>query len=108
MRIPPALLVLLVATLAAAQAPARPTVHHVDVAMTADSYSPAEAVAAVGDTVIWKNADLVAHTATSKGPGWDSGKIKPGKDFRWVATKPGTWQYLCTTHRRMRGTLTVK
>jgi plastocyanin len=104
MRIPPALLVLLVVTIAAAPRSPR----RVEITMTADNYAPAEAVATVGDTVVWKNSDLVAHTTTSKVPGWDSGKMKPGKDFRWVATKPGTWLYLCTSHRRMRGTLVVR
>ena len=110
MRTPPALLVLAlsVACVAVAQTPARATAHRVEIAMTADNYSPNEATAAVGDTVIWKNVDLVPHTATSREKGWDSGKLKPGKDFRWVATKAGTWKYICSTHRRMRGTLIVK
>jgi plastocyanin len=41
-------------------------------------YQPAEITVHVGDTVEWKNQDIVAHTVTARDKSFDSGKIAPG------------------------------
>lgn len=60
---------------------------------------------AVGDTVVWINRDIVAHTATDSAGAWDSGEI--AKDGRWayVPRAAGEWAYLCTLHPTMKGRL---
>jgi len=72
------------------------------------AFQPAELTVNVGDTIVWKNTDIVSHTATAADGSFDSGEIKPGKSWKLVAKKAGTFAYLCTPHPNMHGTLTVK
>ena len=68
-------------------------------------FTPARLDVVEGDTVIWRNADILPHTATS-GSAWDSGSIPGGGEWRWVAVK-GEFPYLCAFHPTMRGELAV-
>lgn len=55
-----------------------------------------------GDTVEWKNADIVPHTATATdGKAFDSGAIATGASWRLTITKAGTYDYRCTLHPNM-------
>ncbi len=56
-----------------------------------------------GDTVYWRNEDLVPHTVTASDSSWDSGELPPGGVFRWVAENPGPIEYLCLYHPSMTG-----
>jgi plastocyanin len=60
-----------------------------------------------GDTVTWRNKDLVPHTVTAKG-GFDSGEIAAGRSWSWVATAPGTYEYVCAYHPAMRAVIVVQ
>jgi plastocyanin len=73
-------------------------------------YTPNPAVVSVGSTVMWMNADSVAHTATSSTNVWDSGAIAPGGSFSRVFTEVGTFPYFCTIHgaASMSGTVVVQ
>ncbi|KAL1917354.1 uncharacterized protein VTP21DRAFT_5010 [Calcarisporiella thermophila] len=61
-----------------------------------------------GDTVRWANNDDAEHTATSDGPGWDSGVLSPGMSFTRVLTTPGEFTYHCALHPSMTGTVVVQ
>jgi YVTN family beta-propeller protein len=63
--------------------------------------------AAVGQSVVWTNADAVPHTVTGDGGLWDSGDIEGGKSFTMRFDKPGTYSYYCKYHPMMRGTVLV-
>jgi plastocyanin len=73
------------------------------------SFSPAQAAVGAGQTVSWKNADGVAHTATQDGgSGFDTGSIAPGATSAPIAmTAAGTLKYHCTFHSTMTGSLVV-
>jgi len=60
-----------------------------------------------GDTVIWKNEDIVPHTATAKSV-FDSKEIGPGKSWTTVVKQKGKHPYICTYHPTMHGELVVK
>ena len=75
------------------------------VEMRTFAFSPAELRVTEGDTVVWRNADILPHTATVARR-FDSGSVPAGGEWRWVATA-GDADYLCTFHPTMRGTLTV-
>jgi plastocyanin len=60
-----------------------------------------------GDTVTWRNKDLVPHTVTAKGR-FDSGEIAAGRSWSWVATAPGTYEYVCAYHPGMRAAIVVQ
>ena len=63
-----------------------------------------------GDTVEWKNEDIVPHTATEDvaKPAFDSGTIQVGAMWRYVARNKGTYNYTCTLHPNMEGKLIVQ
>lgn len=72
-------------------------------------FSPAVLEVHAGDTVVWKNKDPFPHTATSDSrPGFDSGDIAAGGSWTFKALKPGTFSYVCTLHRTMKGSLVVR
>ena len=61
-----------------------------------------------GDTIVWVNKDLVAHTATSTDGGFDSKAIQAGKSWKFTIRKTGTFAYICTFHPTMNAILRVK
>ena len=72
-------------------------------------FHPAVLTVAVGDTVEWKNEDIVPHTAIStESKEFDSGSLAVGSSWKYVATKSGTYFYNCTLHPNMRGKLVVQ
>jgi len=75
-------------------------------------FEPATVTVHEGETVEWKNEDSVPHTATenadAKNPAFDSGYLQTGAAWRYVAQKKGTYNYICTLHPNMQGTLIVQ
>ena len=58
-------------------------------------------------TRIWRNADVMTHTATSGGT-FDTGFVGPGASSAPITMSTvGTFPYLCTLHPGMTGTLRV-
>lgn len=72
------------------------------------AFHPAELTVNVGDTIVWKNTDIVSHTVTAVDGSFDSDEIKPGKSWKLVAKKAGTFAYACSPHPNMKGKFTVK
>jgi plastocyanin len=89
-----------------AEAAARKPVTHT-VTIDAARFSPAELVVNVGDSVVWVNKDILAHTATTSKPGFDSKVIPPGKSWRYTVKRKGEFPYACVFHP-MTGILRVK
>jgi plastocyanin len=69
---------------------------------------PATLTVRAGDTVVWKNEDVVPHTATDRGKRFDSGSIEPGGSWRYVANTKGTYDYYCAYHPNTKGKLVVR
>lgn len=62
-----------------------------------------------GDTVVWKNYDSAPHTVTAtSGADFDSGKMSNGDTWEYSFTEPGTYEYYCTYHPSMKGTVIVE
>ncbi len=61
----------------------------------------------VGQSVTWINRDAFSHTATALDGSWDTGLIPPGEEFSITFDTPGTYDYKCTPHPFMRGSLEV-
>jgi len=78
------------------------------VIIDASRFEPETLSVMVGDTVVWVNKDLVAHTATAKRGAFDSGLIAPGKSWKYKLKRAGEFAYTCTYHSTMDGTLRVK
>jgi len=88
-------------------AAARKPVTHT-VTIDGSRFEPETLSVVAGDTVVWVNKDLVAHTATSKAGAFDSGLIAPGKSWKYSTRRAGNFAYTCTYHPTMNGTLRVK
>jgi len=65
-------------------------------------------VIGVNNTVVWTNRDSVPHTVTSTTKLFDSGNLNAGDSFTYTFTTPGTYQYGCSYHPWMKGTVIVK
>jgi plastocyanin len=77
------------------------------VVMEAVAYAPPALTVHRGDTVVWVNRDAFPHTVTAAGT-FDSGPIGASASWRYVVTKPGSFEYICTLHPNMKGTLKVE
>jgi len=71
------------------------------------SYQSSEIEVEVGTTVTWTNEDLFGHTVTSEEAGFDSGNVGPGERFPHTFNQSGTFDYTCTIHPSMQGTVEV-
>ena len=58
-----------------------------------------------GDVVKWVNRDNITHTSTSSS--WDSGSVAPGDRFKRRFRRAGTFNYHCSIHSSMTGTIVV-
>ena len=74
------------------------------------AYIPATLTVRRGDTISFRNLDSVAHTVTALNGAFDTGSINPGQVATLMTANlaPGTYQYTCTPHPSMRGTLIVQ
>jgi len=76
------------------------------VAINNIAYAPVEISARVGDTIVWTNNDIVAHTATARDKSWDY-NILPKKTASMTVTKAGDVEYFCRYHPNMVGRIKV-
>ena len=71
-------------------------------------YQPSILAVKLGDTIEWKNADIVPHTVTAVDKSFDSGAISPGHSWKFIVRTAGSVNYLCTLHPNMRAKLIVQ
>lgn len=81
----------------------------VTVSVSRDSFSPAELIIGVGDTVTWIFDDSTPHGVQGigdKAMGINSPLLEQG-EWSHTFSSAGTYRYLCPLHPKMRGTVTV-
>jgi amicyanin len=78
------------------------------VAIANMAFNPASMTIPLGATVTWTNTDPVAHTVTAVGGAFNSGHLNPGQSFSYRFDKAGTFDYQCTYHPYMKGTIIVQ
>lgn len=71
-------------------------------------YSPSTITISVGTTVNWVNQESLSHTITSDTELFDSGVMSEGESYSFTFNEKGTFQYHCTLHSGMRGTVIVQ
>ncbi|MDE2376580.1 cupredoxin family copper-binding protein [Bradyrhizobium sp.] len=69
--------------------------------------APAEVTAKVGDTVVWINKDVFAHTATAKNGDFDV-NLPAKASGRFVLKKAGSVDYYCRYHPNMTAKLKIE
>ncbi|MBT5201612.1 MAG: hypothetical protein HOK63_01710 [Thaumarchaeota archaeon] len=83
------------------------------VGLEAPFYSPNNFSTKVGQEITFDNVDANFHTVTSgsasSGPNgeFDSGLLSAGDKYSLTLDKAGTYEYFCTIHTNMVGTITV-
>ena len=81
------------------------------VVMIAGQFWPEAVRVRTGGSVVWLNADAVAHTATSADArlAFDTGSVAPGTASQAIAfDRPGRWAYRCTIHPDLEGEISVE
>jgi plastocyanin len=74
-----------------------------------NSYAPNPVSMRVGQTIAWRNADSITHTATQDGGGFNTGSVTAGAtSAATMMNTAGTFAYHCTLHPGMVGTITVQ
>jgi plastocyanin len=77
------------------------------VAMDGTRFVPETVTVKRGDRVVWVNKDFFPHTATA-GRTFDSKSVPAGKSWSYVTRDAGEFEYVCTLHPGMKGTLIVQ
>ena len=79
------------------------------VTMEGTAFNPAEITVKAGDTVTWTNEDSIGHDVTGDDfKSGDAGGLGNGDTFEHTFDQAGTFDYVCTVHPGMEGTVTVE
>jgi plastocyanin len=92
------------ATLPAASARAAET----EVKIDNFAFAPQRIVVKAGTTVTWINADDAPHTVASSSKVFKSGALDTEDKFSFTFATPGTYEYFCSLHPHMTGTVVVE
>ena len=72
------------------------------------AFGPHEITVAPGTTIIWTNHDETPHTVTSNDKSFASKGLDTDDKFAFTFTTPGTFEYFCSLHPHMTGTIVVE
>jgi plastocyanin len=79
------------------------------VSMEGIAFNPAEVTVGAGDTVTWTNNDSVGHDVTAdEFSSGDPGGLAQGDTFEHTFEEAGSFDYVCTVHPGMEGTVVVE
>jgi plastocyanin len=72
------------------------------------AFNPQSITVKSGDKVTWINRDEEPHTVVSVGKKFQkSSGLDTDQEFSIVAGAPGTYEYFCSVHPKMTGTIVV-
>lgn len=100
-----AALVALPLTAAIAKADGHSTTHTVVIKRM--KFTPATIAIKAGDSITWINEDSPRHSATDLNGAFDTGLLAKGESATLTFSGAGTFDYRCTPHGNMRGTITI-
>ena len=80
----------------------------VEVAIEDNAFNPATVNISTGDTVRWTNLDTASHTVTGTGTNFRSELLNQGDSYEFLFTEAGNYDYYCSIHPEMRGTVVVQ
>jgi plastocyanin len=101
-----AMALLVAAAMAAAASPARAA--DIEVKIDNFTFNPQQITVNAGDTVIWVNHDDIPHTVTSKTMALRSKAMDTDDKFSFTFATPGKFDYFCSLHPHMTGTIVVE
>ena len=71
------------------------------------TFAPQKLTVKAGTTATWINEDDIPHTVVSTGH-FRSKPLDTGDKFTFTFTTPGTYEYFCSLHPHMTGTIVVE
>ncbi|WP_445167101.1 cupredoxin domain-containing protein [Mycolicibacterium sp. Dal123E01] len=71
------------------------------------AFTPANLTVKVGDTVTWTNKDEEPHTVVAGDNSFHSPGLDANATYSFTFTNPGTFDYICSIHPFMHGTVVV-
>lgn len=80
----------------------------VAVAIDNFSFGPKTLKVAAGTTVKWTNTDDIPHTVVSTDGIFKSHALDTSESFSYTFEKAGTYEYFCSLHPKMTGTVVVE
>ena len=81
-------------------------VKKIEVAIQGFAFNPSSITISPGDTVKWTNLDSATHDVV--GTDFSSGSLKKGDSYEHTFAKTDTYNYRCSFHPSMQGTIIVK
>jgi len=72
------------------------------------TFAPAQLTVKTGTTVTWRNEDDIPHTVSSATRLFKSKALDTDDSFSFTFTASGTYEYFCSLHPRMTGTVVVE
>ena len=72
------------------------------------AFGPSSKTITVGTTITWTNQDAVGHNVTSTSGLFGSSTLGQGGTFSFTFNTAGTFNYKCTIHPSMTGTIIVQ
>ena len=70
-------------------------------------FKPDAITVRAGTTVVWENDDDIAHTVVASEGAFRSQALDTDDKFTFTFTAPGTFDYFCSLHPRMKGQVVV-
>jgi plastocyanin len=72
------------------------------------AFAPQRVVVKAGTTVIWINDDDIPHTVASSAKLFKSNALDTKDKFSFTFTTAGAYEYFCSLHPHMTGTIVVE
>jgi amicyanin len=72
------------------------------------SFAPERITVKAGTTITWINEDDIPHTVASSARLFKSKALDTDDKYSFTFTTPGTYQYFCSLHPHMTGTVVVE
>ena len=73
------------------------------------TFNPPTLTVKAGEKITWINRDDEPHTVVSVGKKFQkSSALDTDQEFTVVAAAPGTYEYFCSVHPKMTGTIVVE
>ena len=72
------------------------------------TFGPEKLTVKAGTTVTWTNEDDIPHTVASATKAFKSKALDTDDSFSFTFNTPGTYEYFCSLHPHMVGTVVVE
>ena len=72
------------------------------------SFAPQRLTVTAGTTITWTNRDDIPHTVVSTTRRFKSKALDTDDRFSFIFTVPGSYDYFCSLHPHMTGTIVVE